>query len=265
MAVFESFRRTPDALVRNPVLFIPVAGYLLLQLPQFFSGSLSPGLQSSLSLAWSLLTVVLSPFYIGGLFTMADEALDGTTKLGNFLDGGTSNYVQLLIGYVILAALNAVIGIVIGIVAIAAFVVVLGSGGLADAGTVTLAIFGVIGLVLLLAYLGLNFFIQFYSQAIVIDGDTAIAAFKRSLSLVRNNFLAALGFMLLRGAISLIGAVPLAAVSILQTPAVSEIAALPELSLPALGAVAVVGLLLSMLTSTFVATYGISFYRTIRA
>ena len=265
MAVFESFRRTPDALVRNPVLFIPVAGYLLLQLPQFFSGSLSPGIQSSLSLVWSLLALVLSPFYVGGLFTMADEALDDTTELGSFLGGGKSNYVQLLIGYVILAALNAVIGIVIGIVAIAAFVVVLGSGGLSDASTATLAIFGVIGLLLLLAYLVLNFFVQFYSQAIVIDGDKAIGAFKRSFSLVRNNVLAAFGFILLRGVISLLGSVPLIAVSVLQTPAVSEVAALPELSLPALGAVAVVGLLLSMLTSTFAATYGVSFYRTIRA
>ena len=264
MAVFKSLSRVPDALSRNPVVFVPVAGYLLLQLPQFFAGSLSPGLQSGLSLVWSLLTVVLSPFYVGGLLSMADEALDGDTGAGSFVDGGRDHYVQLLIGYVLLIAVNGVIGFLVAILVVVAFVVVLGSGGLGNASAATLAVLGVVALLVALAYLALNFFIQFYSQAIVIDGDDAIPAFKRSVRLVRGNLAAAFGFVLLRGAIGLLGAAPLVAVSFTQTPALTGLVGLPRLSLPTLVAVAAVGLLLSTLASTVTATYGVSFYRAIR-
>ena len=264
MAVLQSLRRVPDAITRNPVLFVPVAGYLLLQLPQFFSGAISPQLQSALSLVWSLLTIVLSPFYVGGLFSMVDEALDGDTRLGTFLDGGTGNYVQLLIGYVILLVVNGVIGFVIAILAVVGFIVVLGSGGLTDASTVTLVIVAVVGLLVALAYLAVNFFLQFYSQAIVVDGEKAIAAFKHSVSLVRENLLASFGFVLVRGTISVLGAAPLVLVSFVQSPALRELAAVPQLSTPVLVVLGIVGLLLSALTSTVVVTYGISFYRTIR-
>lgn len=264
MAVFTSLGRVPDALARNPVLFVPVAGYLLLLLPEFFAGSLSPQLQSSLSLVWTLLTLVLPPFYVGGLLSMVDEALDGDTRLGTFLDGGKGNYVQLLIGYVILGAVNMVIGVVIVIVAIVGFVVVLGSDGLGSASSATLAVLGVVGLLIVLAYLALNFFLQFYSQAIVIDGDTAIAAFKHSISLVRGNLLAAFGFMLVHGIIGFVGVVPLVLVSFAQTPTLTELVAVPRLSVPVLVVVAVVGLLLATAASAVTATYSVAFYRTIR-
>jgi len=265
MAGLQSLRRVPDVLARNPVLFVPVAGYLLLQTPQFFSGAISPQLQSALSLVWSLLTLVLSPFYIGGLFSMVEEALDGDTQLGTFLDGGKRNYVQLLVGHVILLVVNGVVGFVVAILGVVAFVVVLGSGGLTSASTATLVILGVVGLLIALGYLALNFFLQFYSQAIVVDGDKAIAAFKRSISLVRENLLVALGFVFVQGFISALGVAPLVVVSFAQLPALTELAAVPQLSTPVLVVLGVVSLLLSTLTSTVVSTYAISFYRTIRA
>lgn len=264
MAVFQSFRRVPDALTRNPVLFAPVVAYILLQLPQFFSSALPPRVQGVLSLVWGLLTLVLSPFYIGGVFSMIDEALDGDTGLGTFLDGGKRNYVQLLVGYLLLIAVNLVAGFGIAIVAVVGFVVVLGSGGLTNASTATLAVLGVVALLLLLAYLVMNFFLQFYSTAIVVDGEKAIAAFKRSGSLVRENLLATFGFVLVRGTISFLGAVPLILVSFTQTPGMAEVAAIPQLSTPVLAAAAVVGLLLSALSSAVAATYMVAFYRDIR-
>lgn len=265
MAVLQSLNRVPDALSRNPVLFVPVAGYLLLQLPQFFASALPPELQSAISLLWSLLTVVLSPFYVGGLLSMADEALTGDTRLGTFVDGGKGNYVQLLIGYVLLIAVNGVIGFVVAILAVVAFVVVLGSGGFGDASVATLVVLAVVGLVLALAYLTLNFFIQFYSQAIVVDDDDAIPAFKHSISLVRDNLAAAFGFVLLRGLIGFVSTVPLVAVSFAQTPAFTGVIGMPQLSTSVLVVVAVVGLLFSTVGSAITATYGISFYREIRA
>lgn len=265
MAVLQSFRRVPTTLSRNPVLFVPVAGYLLLQTPQFFGGAISPPLQSVLSIVWTLLTLVLSPFYVGGLFSMADEALDGETRLGTFVEGGKRNYVQLLIGYVVLLVVNGVIGFVVAILAVVAFVVVLGNGGLTGASTATIAILGVVALLLVLLYLAVFFFLQFYSQAIVVDGEKAIAAFKRSISLVRGNLLAALGFVLVRGVIGILGAAPIVFVSFMQTPALPGFAAIPQFSTPVLVVLGAVGLLLSTLASTVTATYGISFYRAIRA
>lgn len=265
MAVVESLRQVPDALYRNPVLVVPVAAYLLLQAPQLLSGTVDPALQSALSTAWSLLTVVVTPFYVSGLFTMADEALDGTTSLGSFVDGGKRHYVPFIVAYVVLMAINIGIGVLFAVVAVVAAVGILSGGGLAGTGPFALGAVGVAGGLVVLAYLAVNFLLQFYAQAVVLDGEAGIGAHRRSVSLVRGNPVSALGFALLRGAISLLGAAPIVVVTLSVTPGVSDVLPVPELSTATLVAAAVGGYVLSVAVSTVTSTYSVSFYRTLTA
>lgn len=264
MSIIQSLKRTPGAITRNPVLVVPVAAYLLLQAPQLLSGRADPALQSALSMAWSLVTVVVMPFYVSGLFTMADEALDGTTSLGSFVHGGKRHYVQFLIAYVVLMAINIGIGLAFGVVVAVAAVVVFSGGGLAGTGPLALAAVGFVVGVIALAYLAVNFLLQFYGQAVVIDDDDGVDALKRSAALVRGDPVSALGFALLRGAISLVGTLPLVAVTLSVTPEISAVLPVPTLSTASLVAVGVGGYVLSVAASTVTSTYSVSFYRAFR-
>jgi hypothetical protein len=261
MVVIDSLKRTPGAIERNPVLAAPVAAYLLLQFPQLLSGTVDPALQSALSMGWSLVTIVVAPFYLCGLFTMADEALDGTTSLASFVEGGKRHYVQYLIAYVVLMAINLGVGVVLSIVGVVAAVVVFSGGGLAGTGPLALAALGLVVGVVALAYLAVNFLLQFYGQAVVIDDEDGIDALKRSVSLVRGGPASALGFALLHGAISLVGTLPVVVLTFSLTPGVSEVVPIPALSNASLVALGVGGYALSIAVSTFTSTYAVSFYR----
>ena len=97
MAVLEALRETPSALLRNPVVLIPVAIIAVLQIPQLVLQSVSPLLSSLVSMGLSLLMIVFIPFLQGGLIGMSTEALDGHTSLETFVDVGKANYVRLLV------------------------------------------------------------------------------------------------------------------------------------------------------------------------
>lgn len=79
MAVLNALRRTPSALARNPVLFVPILALALVQVPQLALQSINPLLSSVVSLAMSLVFIVVIPFFQGGTIAMADESLDGRT------------------------------------------------------------------------------------------------------------------------------------------------------------------------------------------
>lgn len=71
---------------------------------------MDPLLASAVSVAISLLFVVVMPFFQGGIVGMADEALRTPTSLETFVEEGKSNYVAVLIGYVFLVAASVVVG-----------------------------------------------------------------------------------------------------------------------------------------------------------
>jgi len=60
-----------------------------------------------------------------------------------------------------------------------------------------LAVVGVVAVGLVLAYLLVTFFVQFYAHAVVLDGSELVDGFRRSAGLVRSNLLSVFGYTVL--------------------------------------------------------------------
>jgi len=260
MAVLKALRRTPGALRRSPVLFVPILVLLLFQVPQLVLQSVDPLVAGVVSLGLSLLFVFVMPFFQAGVVGMADEALDGHTSLGRFLDEGRSNYVSVLVAYLLLVAVNFVIGFVVFFVAIFGGFAFFGDVG----GGTNLAVLGTVGVIaggLVLAYLLFVFLIQFYAQAIVIDDFGAVAGIEHSVSVVRQHLVSTLGYTLLATVLGGVAGLVFAVAGLLASPRSAAALPVPELSLA--GTVGVAGLvvLLGTLFGGFFAVYSVAFYR----
>lgn len=234
MAVRKSLRTSVDALVSNPILVVPVVLLGLFQIPQLALQTINPLIGAMVSLLLSGLLLFVTPFFQAGIIGMADEAVDGRTSLSRFVDAGKQNYVSVLAAYLLLMVVNFVIGIVVVITFFVGGIAFIAgqSGGLGGGGTVLLVVVGGVALLALLAYLLVVFFVQFYGQAIVIDGDGAIDGLKRSYRVVRNHLLTVFAYSVIAGVIG--GALGLAygLVSNLASPMSTTSGVLPTLSLP---------------------------------
>lgn len=262
MAVVSALRRTPGALARNPVVFLPMVVLVALQFPQLIAQTVDPILASVVSLGLTALYIFVVPFVQGGLIAMADEALESETSLDTFLDAGRANYVSLLVVYFGLVAVNAVLGflaVFAGVFLAIGFIVSAGDG-------VGLAVSVVAGLVLalaVLAYLLVGFFVQFYAQAVVLDGFSASDGLKQSVRVVRGNLASTFGYSLVILVVSLVLGGGVALVSYVSTPPTGGPAS-PELTLTSAlllgGVLTVFGTLLG---GAF-AVYSVAFYRELR-
>lgn len=261
MAVLNALRRTPGALRRNPVLFVPVLLALLFQIPQFALQAVDPVLGSVVSVVFSLVFVVFMPFFQGGVIGMADESLDGYTSMGTFLDDGKANYVSLLVAYLALMAVNFVLGMVGFAVAVFGGVVVLESGGLASANLAALAVLGAVVALVFLLYLLVVFFVQFYGQAIVLEGRGAVSGLKRSVSVVRHNLVSTLGYSVLGVVVGGLAGVVFGAASILLSPRSTALFDLPAPSIPTVLGVGVVLVVGGAVFGAFFGVFSVAFYR----
>ncbi|WP_277554191.1 hypothetical protein [Halobaculum limi] len=259
MALLSALRRTPSALVRNPVVLVPVLVLSALQTPQLLLQSRAPLLASAISLVLSLLYLVAVPFVHAGLVGMADEALDGHTSLATFVGEGVANFVQVFLVYLAVVAVNLLFGL-ITIFGVFVAVVSLYPGG-GTPSTPVLAGLAILGGGFLLAYVLLAFFVQFYAQAIVIDDCDAVESIRRSASLVSSNLVSVVGYSLvvavLAGGFGLVGA----AASLLSQPngpAMSVVSGLPTVPPVAIAVVIVVG---GTLFGGFLGVFSVSYYR----
>ncbi|TQQ83440.1 hypothetical protein EGH24_01195 [Halonotius terrestris] len=261
MAAIRSLKPAIGSLVRNPIILVVAAAVGVLQLPQFALQSMSPLLAGVGSLLFSGVFLLFLPFYQGGMLGMADEARTGTTDLGTLIDVGKSNYISLLLAYVVVIAVVFAFTLLGGIVAAVA-----GAGAVIGGGqpsTAVLVGIGLIGLLFGLAYLAAVLLIQFYAHAIVLEDTSVTDGFKRSISLVRSNLLSAVGYaVIVFGGGGLAGGIG-AAASLLFSPQPALQSALPEVSLPLLVGGAVVYILVLALLGGFYATYSVTFYRDI--
>ncbi|WP_280535774.1 hypothetical protein [Halopenitus sp. POP-27] len=264
MAALRSLRPAVGALTRNPLLIVLVGLYGLVQIPQFALQQSRPLVAAAVSLGLTGLLILFVPFFQAGIISMADEALAGRTGLDAFIAAGKANYVSLLVAYLAVFAINLVFGFV---AFVAGFVLVLfGGAGIAsgspELGLATLAIVAIVGLLFVLAYLIVNFAIQFYAHAIVLDDADIIAGFKRSVGLVRRNLLSVFGYtaVLIAGSV-VIGGVSSVA-SLLLSPGPSALP-LPEASLPLLVVAGVVYVVTIAIGGAFYAVYSVAFYRSI--
>ncbi len=262
MAVISALRTAGRTVVRNPVILLVTALYSIVQLPQLLAQVISPLLASVISLVISLLMIFITPFFQAGLIGMANEGIDGRTRVGTLVSEGKEHYVPVLGVYLLILAVSFAVGIAVVFVAIAGFGAVLASGS--DLGLGVLAIFALLGLLAFGALLLTFFFFQFYVQAIVIENIGAVAGLKHSYRCVRAHILSTVGYVLLAVLVGsffgLLGALS----SIFTSPSAEAPAVLPEAS-PAivLGAV-ILFIVLSGVLGGFMATYSVAFYREIR-
>lgn len=206
-----------SALWRNPLILAVIVPLILLRVFQpttsFFTlGDSSSPLFISLGV-WSILLLV-TVFFNGGIYGMAQQALDGRTSLENFLQEARGNYVRLLLGTLLRGGISIVTTIVGALVImVIAALVVFGLAGIAR-GSTPLQVTGGGGIALFFLLLWfvpllgslvvtapVLFFIQFFDAAIVVDDTRTFESFRRSAGLVRRNLLSTLGYSLFRGMI----------------------------------------------------------------
>ena len=263
MALQTALRRTPSTLLRNPVLFVPVLLLTLLQTPQLLLQSSAPILASVVSLAISALFLVVTPFVQAGFIGMADEALDGRTSLSTFVAAGKANFVQVFLVYLVLVGVNLALGILVFLAAVFGVVgVSLGGGG---SNTALLVVAALVAVAVVLAYLLLVFLIQFYGQAIVVDGFDALGSITHSYALVRRNLASVLGYTLFVGVLAGGFGLVVGISSAITAPAAPTDPF--AVGLPSLGAVAGSALLVVVgtLFGSFFGVFSVSYYRELAA
>lgn len=275
MAALQALRPAVSGVVRNPILVAVAALFGLPQLPNLLVQSGQPILAGLLSLGTFAVMVLVLPFFQGGALGMASEALAGRTSLGTLVTVGKANYVSLLLGYFVLLALNLVFGFLTFMGALVAVVggSVGGSvGGDAaaqgiGANTTLLAVVAIVGVGLLLAYVVVTLFIQFYAHAVVLDGTDLVSGFRRSVGLVRSNLLSVIGYTVILGAGSLVVGTLAAAASFVfapQAPGSPTASIVSVDQTPALLVAGAVGyVLLVGVFGAFYATYSVAFYERI--
>lgn len=269
MAVLPALQTGWRALRRNPGIAGIVLVASLLQLPTQFAQLAGPVVSGLVGLAVGLLSILLFPFVFAGLLGMADEALNGRTGLDTFVETGRRYYVSMLGAYLLVLGGSVVLGVV---AFVALFVLGLGAvaavggasgAGLSGATLVVVALVVLAGLFVLFVPL---FFVQFYAQAIVLDGESAVGGFARSVGLVRRNLRAVFGYSVLVFGVSivfgLLASVPSTLLS-LRTVQPSPVSGVSQLSLPAVAALLVVGTVLTSVAGSLFLTFSVAFYRTL--
>lgn len=282
MLALHALRTASGAVGRNPVLFVVAAAFNLLQLPSLVAQFISPLLGSLVSLLTTGLFVFVFPFLFAGVVGMADEALRGKTSLGTFVASGRDHYVSMLAAYLLLFGASVVLGLAVffGTLLLGGVAFAAGAGDVAGRTTVLVAV----GLLLLggfVLFVLPLFFVQFYGHAIVVDDLGAVAGLKRSVSCVRHNLLAVLGYTVVVGVVGAGFGVFGAVFSLLTSPqlagpepgiggAAPGTAAPPvPIDAPSVGPAVVVGVtvlfvLVSGVVGGFFAAYSTAFYRRIR-
>ena len=258
MVALQSIRPAVSSIARNPLLLVITAAYGLLQLPQFVGQSLSPLAGAAVSLAMTGVILVTLPFYQGGLLAMADEARTGSTALATFITAGKSNYLALLLAYLVLIAVATVFFIIGIVVAIFGGISVLAAG---EPNTALLVIVGLLGALATLAYLLAIFLIQFYGHAIVLSDSDVIESFRHSISLVRTNLVTVLGYSIIIGVGGVVLGLFASVASIVFAPENPLGSVLPELSVAIFLVAGVVYLVSTALLGAFYATYSVCVYR----
>jgi hypothetical protein len=296
MAVISALGTAAKAVRRNPILFVVVGLYGILQVPQILAQAVHPLLSSVVSLAMLPVMVLVVPFFFAGIVAMAADAIDGTTGVDTLIASGKRHYVSVLVAYLLLVAVNVVL-LFAGVVAfVIGGVFVLGQGA---PETATLVGFGLVVAILVLIYLVVAFFLQFFAHAIIpverVEATTAVLedlgaidGLERSVQVVRDNLLATFGYTLILAVLgSVVGGLAgiLSMIASLGARSGADVgmgpgtgfgsgtgmeagtgvsAALPEVGLVS-ALLALLGyLLITAILGGFFATYSTAFYREIR-
>ncbi|WP_418284175.1 hypothetical protein [Halorubrum sp. DTA46] len=268
MALLEALREAPRLLRKQPILFVPMAIFAVLQTPQLFLETIDPVLSLVGSLLATGLFVFVTPVFYAGTIGMANDAAIGTpTSLGRFWRHAKEFYVSVLVVYLFITVATFAFGFAISIGALVAFIA-LGTSGALEAGgieavglPVLLAGGGVFALIVLVFLIAL-FAVHFYAHAIVIERKGAVDGLTRSVHVVRHNLKSVVGYGLLSLVFGgLFGGIYVLLITFAfpSAPAPGEPAPMPDLVPALLGsAVSVIG---TALFTTFFLVFSVVFYR----
>ncbi|WP_119817673.1 DUF7847 domain-containing protein [Halalkaliarchaeum desulfuricum] len=264
MALLKALREAPRLLREQPILFVPMAIFAVLQTPQLFLETLDPIISLVGSLLVMALFVFITPVFYAGTIGIADDAAAGTpTSLGQFWSHVKEFYVSVLIAYLFITAATFAFGVAISIVAVVA-IVVFGAGGMEAVGLPVLLAAGGIFALIVLAFVIALFAVHFYAHAIVIEGKGPVGGLSRSVHVVRHNIKPVIGYGLLSLVVGgLFGGLFALVISFAfpSAPAPGEPAPMPDLVPAILGSGA--SILGTTLFMTFFVVFSVVFYRTL--
>jgi hypothetical protein len=243
MAVFESIQIAALAARRNPVLFVVLLAYGVVQVPSRLVGALDPQIAILVSLGFSAVYFFVGPFYFAGLIGMANEAVDGETAAGTFVAAGKKYYTPVLLVNLLLVVVAVVCLVVLSIGG------VIGAAGFFAPLITTVAII---------------FFIQFFAHAIVVDDLGPLGGIRRSIRSVRHNLLSTIGYSVVVTAVFAIFYVAGNVASLFANPAFATLYGLPEVSFGVAVALTLALTIVSALVGCVMSTFSVAFYRSIR-
>lgn len=261
MAALGALRQVPGTLRRNPVLFAPVLVLVVIQLPALALQRTDPLLSTVVSFLVSLVSLVVVPFVHAGLVGMVDEGLDGRTSLDTFRRSGREYYVSTIAATVLVVLLALALAILALLGTLLGFVVLLATGN--DAGHLFL-LGASLSLLAFVGFLAALFFVQFFAQAIVVDGCDAVGGLERSVSLVRAHLRSALGYSLFVGAGWGVVALVFVGTTLLLAPPVSAGLDAPFRMSQGRPDLLALVTLVGTLAGGVYATYSVAFYRALR-
>ena len=212
MGAISELSTAGGVLRRNPIIFIAT---LLAALAGGLStvGQMTTGNVAVVVVLW-IVSILLTPFFTGGLLGMAERGLTGSAGLRTLFAEGASNYLSILggsilfgVAFIAVYIAYAIIALIIGFGASAVF----SMGGGTGTGLLGLG-FGLVFTLLILLAIPLFFllflFLYFFDVAIVVGDERAWSGIKRSTGFVRSNFASAFGFTIITGILGLIAAIP---------------------------------------------------------
>lgn len=267
MGALSALSAAIETLKRNPALWgaaflVTVVSFGLTFVQEFLPETTA----AVVSLPLSAVTLLVSPFFMGGLLSMAYEGLDGVSRIETFVEGGKANYLRLLGAMVLFVVLLFVVVFVSVLAAGVVAVVVAGAsvtGGsvMSDPG-LGLGIVALFGIVVFLAVLVPVFFLQFYGAAVVVSDLGIVAAFKRSAGLVRRNLVSTLGYTAIAILVGFVSGFAAVVPTLFgnTTGSAAATGVLPEVGTGVLVAAMAVSLVVTTVISAFGATFQIAFY-----
>ena len=268
MGAISAFSTAGNVLKRNGVLF--GAAFVVAFANAASTGATSllpPSVAGVLSLPLAVFTLLLTPFFMGGLLAMGEEGLDGPTRFGTFVEGGKANYLHLLGAVVLFSVLLAVIAfvVVIAVAIVGVFVLGVSTAGASSPSAAggSLAVVALLGLVGVLVLALPVFFLQFYGPAIVVSDLGIVGAFEKSARLVRRNVVSTLGYSAVAALVGIVAGVVGVGITVvggLSGTAATTGVTSPDFGLGILVAAAVVTIAVSTVVSAFGSVYQVAFY-----
>lgn len=162
--------------------------------------------------------LVIAPVALAGLVAMIDAAFADEVALGDLFDGMRTHGPSVIGGHLIIFGISIVVALVVVVAAFAFGVGVMaafpsspdaaGGGGVEGLGVITLLTVLVLFLVALVVVTVVYLLRAFIDVAVVIGGADATESVTESWRIIRDGPVSVVGYLLMRGVLTLVAALP---------------------------------------------------------